>query len=93
MKHTESYIDSSIEIPEGLPLNIMKILEMLSEYDKMPDGTVLYFDRLDDLCTISKNAIAANVMSKSDWKVIIRKYYNHADEVFDKEKKNENIQI
>lgn len=67
-KHTESYIDSSIETPENLPLNILATLKILEEFDKRQDAVaVVYFDKLDDLWVLAKNAIAANVMAKTDW--------------------------
>lgn len=77
-RHKESYIDSSIEDPKGLPKNVIAILEMLHDYD-----------RLDDLCVITKNAIGAHAMTEKDWDVIVQKYWVHADIVFDKEEKNE----
>lgn len=91
MKHIESYIDSSIETPKNLPSNIVFVLNKLSEYDKRTDGSVLYFDKLDDLCVLVKNAIAAKAMSKKDWSIIIEKYWTHADKIFDKESKSENL--
>ena len=87
-RHKESYIDSSIEDPKGLPKNVIAILEMLHDYDKEGNWG-LYYDRLDDLCVITKNAIGAHAMTEKDWDVIVKKYWVHADIVFDKEEKNE----
>lgn len=90
MLHTTSYIDHSIETPSGLPQNIQTFLKQLDSYDKQGEWC-LYFDRLDDLWVNSKNAIAANVMTNKDWKILEQKYWIHADEVYDEEMSNENI--
>lgn len=84
MEHKESYIDSSITTSESLPSNIHALLQLLSDYDK-EGAWWLYFDMLDNLWVNSKNAIAAGVMSKKDWEMIERKYWIHADKIYDKE--------
>ena len=70
MKHTESYIDQTIETPENIPKNIKALLQELHKWDESDqDGAdVFYYDRLDDLWVNAKNAVAAGVMSKKDWK-------------------------
>lgn len=84
MEHKESYIDSTIETPALLPKNILALLQLLSDYDK--DGAWwLYFDRLDDLWVNSKNAIASGAMSKKNWDILEKKYWIHADKVYERE--------
>ncbi|MBO4704849.1 MAG: hypothetical protein J5647_03830 [Spirochaetaceae bacterium] len=91
MKHTESYIDQTIETPENIPKNIKALLQELHKWDESDqDGAdVFYYDRLDDLWVNAKNAVAAGVMSKKDWKIIEQKYWTHADIVMQKEENNE----
>lgn len=85
--HKESYIDASIKTPGGLPKNILWLLELLADYDSR-GAWWLYFDRLDDLWVNSKNAIAAGIMSKKDWEILEKKYWIHADLIYDKEEEN-----
>ena len=89
MEHKESYIDKSIETPGRLPTNVLGILRMLSECDEKGQD-VLYYDRLNDLWVICKNAMAAGAMSKKDWETIKEKYWVHADIISAKEEKDEN---
>ncbi|MCR4714283.1 MAG: hypothetical protein K5751_07880 [Treponemataceae bacterium] len=93
MKHTESYIDNTIETPENIPKNIKALLQELHKWDEsgQEGADVFYYDRLDDLWVNAKNAVAAGVMSKKDWKTIEQKYWIHADIVMQKEDNNENI--
>ena len=86
--HKESYIDQTIITPRNLPKNILGILNMLCDYDRI-GAWWLYFDRLDDLQVNAKNAMAAGLMSKNDWNVIVDKYWKNADLVYNKEIKNE----
>lgn len=88
MKHIESYVDSSIKLPQNLPVNILAILEMLEETDKKSSAPILYFDRLDDLWVIAKNSMADNFLSKENWNIIVKKYWIHANAIWEKEKEN-----
>ncbi len=84
MKHTESYIDDSIKDPEHLPTDVQGILNDLKEYDQNGKWW-LYYDRLDDLCVVTKNAMAANAMTQIAWEIIVKKYWVHADKIYNKE--------
>ncbi len=84
MSHTESYIDSSVKTPENLPSNIVALLDILSDCDRKGEWWS-YFDRLDDLWVNAKNAVAAGVMPKESWEILEKKYWLHADLVYDKE--------
>ena len=53
-------------------------------YDKEGEWA-MYYGRLDDLCILVKDVIADGGMSEKDWETIVKKYWVHADKVFDKE--------
>jgi hypothetical protein len=84
MKHTESYIDSSIKDPEGLPSVVVGFLDDLRKYDKEGEWA-MYYGRLDDLCILVKDVIADGGMSEKDWETIVKKYWVHADKIYNKE--------
>lgn len=88
--HIESYIDNTIETPKNTPTNILTLLKQLEKYDK-EGNDVLYYDTLDNLWVLCKNAVAAKVMTYKDWDTIDLKYWIHADIVMKKEEENENI--
>ncbi len=84
MIHKHSYINNSIADPEKLPAYVIDILNKLKEADKVGDS-IYYFDRIDDLCVIVKNAIAINAMSYDSWKIVKEKYWDYAEQIYEKE--------
>lgn len=89
MKHIESYINKTIQNPQNLPKNISYLLKTLEEYDNNDEYFLVYFDKLDDLSILVKNAIAAKAMTTSDWLLLEEKYWKYANEVFKKESSHE----
>ena len=90
-KHVESYIDTNIFIDEKLPENVLAIIREMESYDKhCPE---LYFDRVDDIDVIAKNAYTDGLISKYTWEKIEKKYIFHAISVANKEDAHANIDL